>query len=202
MEKTIKVGHQTGFMDASQDSARCFRTLLDVLSRPGRVMEFSVAHSSVAELHPASALVALTLADHESPVWLDETLNSSAVREFVRFHCGAPIIEDPSQAMFAIFAKKPEFKDLPAFHMGTPDYPDRSTTLILQVDGFEAAEKYILSGPGIKDTQVFGVQGSGNDFWDWQATNRQMFPLGLDVILTSGHQVAALPRSVRIEGMA
>ncbi|MGI9381428.1 MAG: phosphonate C-P lyase system protein PhnH, partial [Methyloligellaceae bacterium] len=88
------------------------------------------------------------------------------------------------------------------FNLGTPDYPDCSTTLILQVDGFEAEINSILKGPGIKDTQEFGVKGLGNNFWEWQAINQNMFPLGLDVIFTSGHQVAALPRSVRVERIA
>ena len=202
MQNSLNEGQQSGFIDASRDSARCFRTLLDALSRPGRVLEFSVPHPSVGELHPASILVALTLTDHESPIWLDQTLNSDPVKEFIRFHCGAPIIEDPSQASFGFFASYPDFGSLPEFNIGTPDYPDCSTTLILQVDGFEAEINSILKGPGIKDTQEFGVKGLGNNFWEWQATNQNMFPLGLDVIFTSGHQVAALPRSVRVERIA
>ena len=39
------------------------------------------------------------------------------------------------------------------FALGTSEYPDRSTTLVLQVDRFGGGEGLSLAGPGIAHAQ-------------------------------------------------
>jgi alpha-D-ribose 1-methylphosphonate 5-triphosphate synthase subunit PhnH len=106
------------------------------------------------------------------------------------------VTSDPRQAAFAFIAdpvQAPAFDD---FSLGTPQYPDRSATLVLQVEGFGTGQRLLLSGPGIADVQSFSAQPLPPDFQTRIAANRALFPRGVDVILVSPNAVAALPRSV------
>jgi alpha-D-ribose 1-methylphosphonate 5-triphosphate synthase subunit PhnH len=87
---------------------------------------------------------------------------------------------------------------LESFAKGTSEYPDRSTTIILQIDGFNGPEELTLSGPGIKDTQGFAPSQLPKMFVDQWAANRGAFPRGIDLIFVGKGALAALPRTTRI----
>ena len=85
-----------------------------------------------------------------------------------------------------------------AFAAGSIEYPDRSTTLVVQVARFGHGEALNLCGPGIAGTRAFSAQPLPPDFRARLRANREMFPRGLDLILVSPDAVAALPRSLRV----
>src|SRR3546814_19430586 len=89
---------------------------------------------------------------------------------------------------------------LSAFDPGSDEYPDRSTTLIVQVGGLEtgleAGAGLRLTGPGIRETTHMGVTGLTDRLWEEWRENRALFPGGVDLILTYGHRLTASPRHV------
>lgn len=187
-----------GFADPPADAARCFRTLLDAMSRPGLVQALSTDLPAAGRLNQASVMTALTLCDHESPVWLDDTAGDEAI-DYIRFHCGAPITRDTSQAAFAFFPDCPEPDVLTGFSIGSPDYPDASATLIIQVDGMSNGKDGVaLAGPGIESVHYLAVAGLRDGFWTWLNSSDRTFPLGIDIILAGPDCLAALPRTVRV----
>ena len=195
--KTLAIGG--GFADPVRDSQATFRAVLDAMARPGRIVTppLPVGTLPAAGLGPATAAVALTLCDFETPVWLDPALSAAA--PWLRFHCGAPVIEDPGKAAFA-FAQGPEaLPALDRFDLGSEEYPDRSTTLILEVAGLEAEGGLRLTGPGIEDESRLAVAGLAAGWWQARAALGILFPLGLDLILVAGDRLAALPRTTRVE---
>ncbi|KFL27339.1 hypothetical protein JP74_06990 [Devosia sp. 17-2-E-8] len=138
-----------GFADLVKDSQSVFRTVMDALSRPGLKQPIHVDAAPPAPLSPEVAAIALTLADHDSPVWLDETLAASeAVVAWLKFHTGAPIVSDPRQADFALVTGWAKLPKLDAFGIGTDEYPDRSTTVILAVQGFNTHRTSPGEDPG------------------------------------------------------
>lgn len=187
-----------GFADPPADAARCFRILLDAMSRPGLVQKIATDLPAAGRLNPASVMTALTLCDHESPVWLDDTAGDEAI-DYIRFHCGAPITRDTSQAAFAFFAGWPDQSVLAGFSIGSPDYPDASATLVIQVDGMSNSEDGVaLAGPGIESVHRLAVTGLPDEFWTWLQASDRTFPLGIDIILAGPDCLAALPRTVRV----
>jgi alpha-D-ribose 1-methylphosphonate 5-triphosphate synthase subunit PhnH len=176
-----------------------FRAILDVVSHPGTVRAIVGHTDAPAPLSPGAAAVARTLCDHDTPVWLDSRLHDNGlVGEWLRFHCGCPLASEPREAAFA-FASEPAA--LPAFDVfdpGTADYPDRSTTLVLQVDTFDDGQPLSLMGPGIRGNLSFRAKPLPGDFGDRLVRNRLLFPRGIDLILVTANAVAALPRSVRV----
>ena len=184
-----------GFAEPVLDSQAAFRAILDAMAQPGRIATLPVELDPPAPLASASLASLLSLCDHETPLWLDDAATSFAAS--LRFHCGAPIVKAPDKAAFALCCGP--LPSLAVFAPGTAEYPERSTTVIYQVSTLGDGVPLSLRGPGIDGSTTLAVAGLPDDFCaQWEA-NGALFPQGVDVILTQGHRLAALPRSVKIE---
>jgi alpha-D-ribose 1-methylphosphonate 5-triphosphate synthase subunit PhnH len=88
---------------------------------------------------------------------------------------------------------------LDAFSQGTDERPEGSATLVLQVAALNAGRGVRLTGPGIARDVRLDVAGLPAWFWnDWHA-NHGRAPRGVDVVLSAGTVIAALPRTVQVE---
>lgn len=186
-----------GFADPSADAQSVFRAVLSAMSEPGREVECPVRIDG-APLSPVMAGVALTLLDYETQYFLGTALNDDAVKSFLTFHTGAPNVAAASAAAFALSHCMSQLPPLLDFNAGSPSYPDRSTTIIADVDGFSEGIPVILKGPGIADARVFHAKGLTETFWRDAIANASRFPLGVDCIFCGPHSLAALPRSTII----
>lgn len=188
-----------GFDDPVGESQAAFRAAMWALARPGGVEALATDLNPPAPISPEAAALALALCDYETPLWLDEALAAAPeVADFLRFHTGAAILEEPGEARFAIISDPLEMPDFRAFPQGSPEFPDASATLIVQVAGFSDA-RFILEGPGIKGQTPFGAAPLPGDFAARMAANRALFPRGVDLLLAGPGGVAGLPRSVTIK---
>lgn len=187
----------TGFADPVLGAQAAFRCLLKAIAHPGRIVTTATGLVPPAPLLPPAYAAALSLLDFETPVWLDDSLAAPAVRDTLRLHCGCPIVSQPQQASFALLAAGAR-TPLAAFAAGTPEYPDRSATLIWQVDALAAEGGVVLTGPGIRTSTRLRVEGLPDDFWAQWGINHQQYPLGVDVVLVAADRIAALPRSVEV----
>lgn len=179
-----------GFADAPTQSARAFRAILDALSRPGTIHDLTGA-TPPAPLSPAAGVVLLTLADGTTPVYLAGETDTPEIRDWITFHTGAPLVA-AEQATFALGTWN-ALHPLERFAIGTPDYPDRAATLIVERAALSATGPR-LTGPGIKDHARLSLPETAAF-----RANRALFPLGFDCVFTAGHQIAGLPRSSIVE---
>jgi alpha-D-ribose 1-methylphosphonate 5-triphosphate synthase subunit PhnH len=182
-----------GFADPVRDAQSCFRAVLDAMARPGRIATVTGV-TAPAPPGPAAGAVLLTLVDHETPLWLDP--DAQPARRWIEFHCGAPIVSDPSICAFALAGSLPDLGRLPA---GTHESPETSATVICQVRGFSAGRSFRLSGPGLREPSTLTLDGLPRDFVSIWRRNHALFPRGIDLILCAGDQLTALPRTVAIE---
>ncbi len=177
-----------GFTDAPVEAAYAFRKIMTVMARPGDIEKVSGAKPP-EPLSVAAGCLILCLCDPDTPVFLATAQDQPAVRDWISFHTGAPIVAAEA-AHFAIG----HWDDLPLhrFRIGTAEYPDRSATLIVEVPGL-APQGVQLTGPGIKDAAHLSLP-------ETQAFQRNaaLFPLGLDFFFTSGAHLAALPRTTKV----
>jgi alpha-D-ribose 1-methylphosphonate 5-triphosphate synthase subunit PhnH len=188
-----------GFADPVFDSQAVFRGVLDALSRPGRIVDIGARVEPPPPLAPVAAAVLSALCDEGTPVFLDDTLaRHEAIPAWISFHTGVPIVAEPAEAAFAVIGDPLAMPPFAAFRQGTAEYPDRSTTLILQLAAFDGASKLTLTGPGIADEASLAPAPLPPDFIDRMRRNRALFPRGVDLLLTAGNRLAALPRPVRI----
>ena len=179
-----------GFATAPVDAARCFRAAIEALSRPGMIQQVAGA-TPPAPLSAAAGALALTLCDPETPVWLAPPVASDLIVDWFRFHTGAPMV-DRAEARFA-FGPWEALMPLHDFAIGTPEYPDRSATLVVEVADLGRAHR--LTGPGIEEAASLTVPDA-----DAFRANAALYPLGVDFFLTCGDRLAGVPRTTRVEG--
>ncbi len=181
-----------GFGDAPVDSARAFRGILEAMARPGTIHRVAGA-TPPAPLSVAAGSVLLTLCDGTTPLHLAGDADCRAVRDWVAFHVGAPIVA-AEEAAFAL-GRWEALQPVGRFRIGQPDYPDRSATLIVMADRL-SNHGPALTGPGIETATWLSLPETAAF-----RANRAMFPLGFDTILTCGDRLAGLPRSTRVEAL-
>ncbi len=189
-----------GFSDPVGDAQACFRAVMRAFAAPGVVQSVNCAElKPPAPLTPMAAAIALTLLDYDTPVWLDPPLaGSGAAAAYLRFHTGAPVVELPMDAAFALISDPFRMPALGSFSSGSTEYPDRSATVILMNASFDSQAQVTLSGPGIKTERRFSAQPLAQAFWAQAQENNALYPRGVDILFANGMGVAGLPRSTRI----
>ena len=194
----VQTAPLVGFQNAATDSNKIFRSVLDAMSRPGKVVDVPDMLFPKG-LNPAANAILLTLADMDTPIWLSPEIVSEQVKSHIRFHTGAEITEDPTRAHFAIATAETSISDIQKLPSGTPEAPHQSATLILMTESLAGTPVISLSGPGIKTRETLGVTPLPDGFLDWAQANSCTFPCGVDVVFASKVSLAALPRSSQIE---
>ena len=183
-----------GFTDPVLGAQSCFRAVLEAMSRPGRVFALDLDLEPPAGVSAAAAALLLTLADAETPLWLDA---GDGATEWARFHCGSPVVATADQAQILLATGTPP--RLSGLELGSDEAPQDGATLIIQVQSLEAGSGWRLTGPGIEREHRLRVVGLPADFAAARAKLAKEFPRGVDIVLCAGSAIAALPRTTRIE---
>jgi len=195
----MDLGLEGGFADPVLQSQGGFRAIMDALANPGTAQKFANPALAHGPLTPELVSTLLTLTDQDTLIWLSDGLRQTpGVEGFVAFHTGAPLANEPERAAFAFAAAADELPGLDAFSLGTQEYPDRSTTIVLAVTALEGGAELIIRGPGIKGHGHISPVGLPGDFVAQWAANRELFPRGIDLLLVADGAVLGLPRSTRV----
>jgi alpha-D-ribose 1-methylphosphonate 5-triphosphate synthase subunit PhnH len=188
-----------GFADKVLSAQSTFRSVMDAMARPGSVQRIAAVAGTPEPMMRGTAAIALTLFDHDTPIWLDERMSETPhVAKWLKFHTSAPVIADSSISSFALIG---EPKDLPAldrFAFGSNEYPDRSTTLILQVESLTRGPAIELRGPGIDGIAILQAAIQLQDLLERLEVNVALFPRGIDVVLVHDDAIVAIPRTTRL----
>jgi alpha-D-ribose 1-methylphosphonate 5-triphosphate synthase subunit PhnH len=188
-----------GFADKMVSAQSTFRAVMDAMARPGSVQDVVAAVGTPWPMMPGTAALALTLFDHDTPIWLDPLMSEqSNVANWLKFHSGAPVVTDPAVCSFAVVGNGAALPDLDSFSFGTAEYPDRSTTLILQVESLTEGCEFELRGPGINGAVVLRAKIEPGNLFERLAVNAALFPRGIDVVLVANDDIVAIPRTTRL----
>jgi alpha-D-ribose 1-methylphosphonate 5-triphosphate synthase subunit PhnH len=186
-----------GFADPVHDTQAVFRMLLDALSRPGTV---GVVENGLPEVRATRAEFAafaalLTLCDYATPVWLAQA--DTALGSALRFHTGAPLVDNPEQAAFAYIHDANAMPALESFALGEAESPEHSVTLLIRVEALTGGTPVVLNGPGIQHTTTISPIGLPEHFWHERAALAPLFPCGIDCYLVCGSTLIGLPRTTQ-----
>ena len=189
-----------GFADKVLSAQSTFRSVMSAMARPGSVQPIAVSVGAPDGMMRGTAAIALTLFDHDTPIWLDGAMAArSEVARWLKFHTSAPLVDGASIASFALIGDAKNLPALDRFAFGSNEYPDRSTTLILQVESLSQGPAYQLRGPGIDGVSTLRATIEPRDLLARLAINATLFPRGIDVVLVDDASIVALPRTRRLE---
>lgn len=190
------------FAPTTLASQSVFRVVLDAMARPGTVGVLpEPTHSVPAALDSATGAVVTCLFDHDTNIWLGDGVACIDVYEYLKLHCSCPVVKSGLTADFAALNAAGGVPGLAQFNPGTDAYPDRSTTLIIQVPDIDSGPSIMLTGPGVRPgtKASLTVAGMPDYFWQERRDQQEIFPCGVDLIFICGHRLVALPRSTEIE---
>jgi alpha-D-ribose 1-methylphosphonate 5-triphosphate synthase subunit PhnH len=188
-----------GFADKVLSAQSTFRSVMDAMARPGSVQRVVAVAGAPAAMMRGTAAIALTLFDHDTPLWLDPLMaESPELTKWLRFHTGAPVVADSSICGFALIGDPRALPGLDRFAFGSNEYPDRSTTLILQVGSLTQGATFELRGPGIDGSAVLQAAIEPADLFERLEINQALFPRGIDVVLVHDDTIVAIPRTTRL----
>ncbi|HEY9698712.1 MAG TPA: phosphonate C-P lyase system protein PhnH [Trichocoleus sp.] len=185
-----------GFSDPVQDAQITFRSLLNALAHPGQSYPIAATIIPPTGLNLSCAAACLSLFDIDTLIWLQPGLPPEA-EAWLRFHTGCRFTSYPDQAQFAVIWQVDLLPDLSTFHWGTAEYPESSTTLLIQI-GDQVGERVTVQGAGILGERSI-APALPAQFWKQWQMNTQAYPLGIDVFLCSATEVMGLPRTTNIQ---
>jgi len=188
-----------GFADKVLSAQSVFRSVMDAMARPGSIQRIASTAGTPVGMMRGTAAIALTLFDHDTPVWLDGRMSATAdVAKWLKFHTSAPVVADSSIASFALIGDPQSLPTLDRFAFGSNEYPDRSTTVVLQVESLTNGPAVELCGPGIDGTATLRASIQPHDLFERLAVNAALFPRGIDVVLVHDDSIVAIPRTTRL----
>jgi alpha-D-ribose 1-methylphosphonate 5-triphosphate synthase subunit PhnH len=189
------------FADKVLSAQSTFRSVMDAMARPGSAQRVIAGSGAPPPMMHGAAAIALTLFDNDTPIWLDPAMSETQdVAKWLKFHTSAPVVQDSSICSFALIAEAAALPPLDSFSFGNNAYPDRSTTLIVQVESLTEGTAWELRGPGIEGVAILHATVAPVDLFERLAVNAALFPRGIDVVLVAGDIIVAIPRTTRLVG--
>lgn len=186
------------------DSQRHFRTILDSMSRPGKINRFApLKLSPPPGLHKGAAYVAMALLNADASFHA-ESLGADAV-EYLRVNTVAPLAGQ-AKADYLFFNGNAEsaMALIEQAKSGLPAYPETGASVVIQVDhmGKSSATgglQLTIEGPGVELREQAFVTGLQAGVLDALKARNVEFPLGIDALLVSADEsILCLPRTSRV----
>ncbi|MGP2544622.1 phosphonate C-P lyase system protein PhnH [Yersinia sp. 2541 StPb PI] len=187
----------THFEHPVDDAQHTFRRILKALSEPGVLVTLPHA-TGWQPLNPATTSVLLTLADQETPLYLDAALNSDRVQHNVRFHTGAPLTTCGDKSSFSLFNNEITAEQLATCPAGNELSPEQSTTVVIQTDSLHHGMPLRLRGPGIEHSRTVAPHLPATVL-NYLLNRPAAFPAGIDFLFTCGENLMAIPRTTHVE---
>lgn len=188
-----------GFAEPVDAAQRVFRAVLEAMSFPGRIVPLPVEITPPDPLSTSLGAVLLALADLDTPLWLAPDFATPAVRAWLAFHCGCPVVPSREQAVFAVATPD---DDLAGFPIGSGENPETAVTVLVPVRRLAYGPGLRLSGPGIPGHADLSAPDLSAALLDAVAGNATLFPQGRDLVLAAPGHITGLPRTTRIQPTA
>ncbi|MBN3254956.1 phosphonate C-P lyase system protein PhnH [Pectobacterium brasiliense] len=187
----------TGFAHPVFGTQLCFRKIVKAMSEPGSLVTVPNV-SGLESMSSATAATLLTLTSHTTPLFIDPKIGNPLLLRTLCLHTNVPIATRLDEADFVLLSGNRFSYDLMALSCGSEAEPEKSTTVIVEVEGMHDGPCLKLTGPGIKTHRIISPRLPGG-VRDYLCNRPHAFPTGLDFLFTSGKKLFAIPRSTHVE---
>lgn len=173
-----------------------YRRLVNASSRPGHTENIAEEVKNYSDFSDAALLTAMTLFDNEISFFSQD----KTMRKELKVLTGGIPNKDYTTADF-IVSKEADLKE--AFFTeamtGILISPEKSATLIIDIDSIGEGTEYRLRGPGIKEATNIKLS-LGSRWMELRNEICKEFPLGIDLILTDKqNNLVIIPRTTKAE---
>jgi alpha-D-ribose 1-methylphosphonate 5-triphosphate synthase subunit PhnH len=197
----------SGFSDTSLGSQSVFRSALEALSYPGRPVWVDITFEAPKAAHASSSGLLLAMLEPGSLLWLSPSLVNTDAATWLTFHTDCKITPNQNDADFAWIKNWDELPSLASFALGTDEYPNHSTTCVIDVASETTtgarAPSITLTGPGIAQAstinQLSATRVQLEEFVQQWNQNHTSFPRGVDVFFATHTGLIGLPRTTHIQ---
>ena len=115
----------------------------------------------------------------------------------LRFHTGAPLVDEPGQAAFAYIHDAGALPPLESFALGEAESPEQSVTLLIRVEALTGGAPVVLSGPGIQHTATIAPRGTARAFLARTRRPRAALSLRCRLLSRLRRALIGLPRTTQ-----
>lgn len=173
-----------------------YRQLVNVASRPGHIETINEEVKNYSTFSDAALLVGMTLFDNEITYFSSD----KTMRKELKVLTGGIPNKDFTAVDFIVL-KEADLQ--PAYFTdvlhGVLISPEKSATLLIEVESIGEGHNYQLTGPGIKEATDLQLSLSN----EWILARNEVckeFPLGIDLILTDkNNNTVMIPRTTKVE---
>ena len=191
-------------VDLVYDTQQVFRTLLDGMAHPGKI----VSLSSLADpdslgigCYDSTFLTLLTLLDSEVCFHVLPGYETKTVAA-ISLHTGAKQVDVAEADYIIVPVDCPESVLIEAFSsakIGTLIDPHTSATFVIESDSLSGQSNWQLKGPGIKDSAALTFPFS-NELNQVRRIRNREYPMGIDLIFTeSTGKLVCIPRTTKMK---
>jgi|LGVE01.1.fsa_nt_gb alpha-D-ribose 1-methylphosphonate 5-triphosphate synthase subunit PhnH len=182
--------------DVIFDSQRIFRSLLDAMANPGRIITLPEIDIKPPAANRYPLLLFMTLLDHEVSFCVMGGAQTQ-ITGYLKTNTGSKESR-LENSDFILVCGGSSHGLIRGARVGTLEYPDESATVIYDAGsiGYDGGDVlFELSGPGIADKRMIGTSGiEQNEIEDVLAMRD--YPLGLDLIFSDkAGRIVCIPRS-------
>ena len=189
-----------GFADKVLSAQSTFRSVMDAMARPGSVQRIAAAAGAPPPMMRGTAAIALTLFDHDTPIWLDP-------RDVRNIRC-RQMAQVPHQR-----AGDRGFLDLqlradrrPGRASGARSLCVRQQRISGSFDDADPAGRKPDAGSGASNCAAPAStarpccrpRSSRRTCSSGSRINAALFPRGIDVVLVADDAIVAIPRTTRL----
>jgi alpha-D-ribose 1-methylphosphonate 5-triphosphate synthase subunit PhnH len=184
------------------DAQRHFRTVLDSMSRPGKINRFAPLPLTPPEGLPRAA-VYVGFALLNADVAAHTVGYGAAAESYLRANTQCRI-ESAAQADFIFLPGEGGVAAINEAKVGIPTYPESGATVVIAVNHIgksysTGGVQLTLEGPGIETREIVFVTGLRAELLAALKAKNAEFPLGIDAMLVSADEcVICLPRTTRV----
>jgi alpha-D-ribose 1-methylphosphonate 5-triphosphate synthase subunit PhnH len=190
-----------GFAEPVHAAQQVFRAVLQAMARPGLVQTLDDTAPGGLQppgLPPAATALLLALLDGETRLHLGGRWAVEAAQRYLGFHTGVRAAAIADAAFVALPADDATPLLWQTLADGSDLVPQDGATLIVEVASLQQGHALTLRGPGVRGEQRLQVHGLPAAFWQARIAREADYPRGIDLVLTCGRSLAAIPRSTRI----
>jgi alpha-D-ribose 1-methylphosphonate 5-triphosphate synthase subunit PhnH len=186
------------------DSQRHFRTVLDSMSRPGKINRFApVPLTPPPSLSKAAAYVGFALLNADASFHAASLGNDAG--DYLRVNTASnPIEIDRADFIYVDGAATGTEALIEQAKIGIPTYPETGATAVIQVSSIGKSSatgglQLTLEGPGVETREIVFVTGLRAELLAMLKAKNVEFPLGVDAIIVSADDcILCLPRTTKV----